>query len=51
MKLKDEVGIDGRAKKYMNKICRDNRIHCNYIPTLGFLDCLAPVDGDPWCYP
>ena len=29
-------------KKNTNKICRDN-----HIPTLGFLNCHVPIDGDP----
>ena len=29
---------DGSAKKYTNKICRDNVSHPLYIPTLAFLD-------------
>ena len=38
MKLKDEVARDGRAtaKKYTNKICRDNHVQYRYIPTLAF---------------
>ena len=46
MKLKGEVGI--RAKKYTNKICRDNHVHYSYIPTLVFLDYSyhTPVDDD-----
>ena len=42
--MKDEVNRDGRAKKYTNKICRDNHIHAllQYIP----LDYYVPVDDD-----
>ena len=29
---------DGSAKKYTNKICRDNVSHPLYIPALAFLD-------------
>ena len=36
MKLKDEVGRDSRAKKYMNKICKDS--HVQYTSLHLFFD-------------
>ena len=36
MKLKDEVGRDGRAKKYVNKICKDS--HVQYTSLHLFFD-------------
>jgi hypothetical protein len=46
---------EGSAKKYTNKICRDNRIHGLYIPTLAFLDYImhllmsTPIQGSRHC--
>ena len=32
----EERSRDGSAKKYTNKVCRDNVSHPLYIPTLAF---------------
>ena len=40
---------DGSAKKYINKICRDNVSHPLYIPMLAFLDYLLSYTSDSVC--
>ena len=37
---------DGRAKKYTNKICRDNHVHYTFVRLLFLISYHVPVDSD-----